>query len=82
MLTCSGGSGASERAAASAAAARCLPLPSLDGKRGEGEEGEWNGRKPLKPTEHDGDVVFSKERKESGAEKKNYSRLFRGVVFI
>ena len=54
-----------------------LPLSALAGW-----EGEWNGRKPLKPTEHDGDVVFSKERKESGAEKKNYSRLFRGVVFI
>ena len=82
MLTCSGGSGASERAAASAAAARCLPLLARWEEAKRGEEGEWNGRKPLKPTEHDGDVVFSKERRESGAKKKNYSRLFRGVVFI
>ena len=45
-----------------------LSLPAaaagwMERRSGE-REGEWNGRKPLKPTEHDGDVVFSKERRE------------------
>ena len=71
------------RAAAAGRVKGLQPLPCLrsDGKAKRGakrKEGEWNGRKPLKPTEHDGDVVFSKEK--SGEE--NYSRLFRGVVFI
>ena len=67
------------RAAAAGRVKGLQPPPCLrsDGKAKRGakrKEGEWNGRKPLKPTEHNGDVVFSKEKR--GEERRTIRDYF------